>query len=220
MGRQCLVAVCVWTWILISSLAAPVAKFPLQFSANLTLTANQISADSEYPPRVRRMAVHYDYDNLRARVDIEEGYEAAKFYIRRYDLKREYMVRLPPINDCKRSFLNEPMPYPLLPTTTSFVGQETIENVPCNYFLFEELDTRIHMYFAVSTGAPHRLIQESTSKGVQESTPMLTYDFSDVVLGSPGDANFELPQEFSHDKCERFIGGFPYQHIFHYFVKF
>jgi len=194
-----------------------VAKFPLQFSANLTLTANQIPVESDYPPRVRHMSLHYDYDNLRARVDIQEGYEAAKMYIRRYDLKREYMYRLPPIDDCKRSFLNEVMPYPLLPVETQYVGQDSIDGVLCNYFVFEEYDTRVHMYFAVSTGAPIRLLQEATTKGV--STPMLTYDFSDIVLGEPDESLFELPAATTHEKCDRLIGGFPYIHIFHYFAK-
>jgi hypothetical protein len=39
----------------------PVARFPLQFSANITLTAHLIEQESEYPPRVRHMAIAYDY---------------------------------------------------------------------------------------------------------------------------------------------------------------
>lgn len=195
-----------------------VAKFPLQFSANLTITAHQIAEESEYPPRVRRMTIYYDYENLRARAELEEGYEAAKVYIRRYDQKNEYMIRLPPINDCKRSFLNEIMPFPLLPPETEFLSVDEIDGVQCNYFLYREYESRIHMYISKESGAPVRLIQESTENGV--STPMLTYDYSDVQLVEPEAALFELPSPTAHDDCTRHVGGFPYLHVFHYFVKF
>ena len=56
----------------------PIAKFPLQISFNLTLTAHQVPEDVEYPPRVRRMSIYYDYLNKKGRADISEGYEAAK----------------------------------------------------------------------------------------------------------------------------------------------
>jgi hypothetical protein len=41
--------------------AVPVASFPLQLSATITITAHLIDADSEYPPRMRRMTIMYDY---------------------------------------------------------------------------------------------------------------------------------------------------------------
>jgi hypothetical protein len=194
-------------------------RFPLQFSGNLTITAHQLPPDLEYPPRVRSIFVHYDYENLRARADIAEGYEAAKVYYRRYDLEQEYMVRLPPIDDCKRSFLGELMPFPLFPVGTRLIrSDEVIDGVPCHYFLFEEHDTRVHIYLDAVTGAPVRLLQEATDSGV--STPMLTYDYSNVVLGAPAEDVFALPASFSHESCGRHVGGFPYLHIFHYFVKF
>ena len=80
-------------------------SFPLQFTGFLEVTANLISKDQEYPPRTRRMKIYYDYINKLARADIEEGYEAEKSYIRQYSSKNEYMVRYPPINDCKRAYL-------------------------------------------------------------------------------------------------------------------
>jgi len=89
------------------SFGTPTASFPLQISATIEITAHLIEPSLEYPPRTRRMVVHYDYIRKMARADIEEGYEAAKTYIRRYDQKNEYMVRLPPIDDCKRSYLGK-----------------------------------------------------------------------------------------------------------------
>ena len=45
----------------IRSYAEPVAIFPLQFSASVTITAHLIEEESSYPPRLRRMTILYDY---------------------------------------------------------------------------------------------------------------------------------------------------------------
>ena len=199
----------------------PVAAFPLQLSATITITAHLIEPDSEYPPRERRLHVHYDYVNRRAKVGIQAGYEAAKVYVRRYDLKHEFMVRLPPIDDCKRSHLGEVMPYPELPGA-AFVREEVVNGSRCNYFLHQDYETRVHMYFRVTDGAPLKLIQESTEDGV--STPLLTYEFSDIALGDPLSTSrdeklFDVPPPFEYRACTRHVGGFPYIHIFHHFVR-
>lgn len=149
--------------------------------------------------------------------EVEAGYEAAKFYIRRYDLKNEYMIRHPPINDCKRSNLIEVMPYPEIPDN-EFMKEENINGIVCNLFLHTDFETRIHMYFNKDNGAPVRLIQESTENNV--STPLLTYDFTNVILGIQKLELFQIPEPYSHDNCGFHTGGFPYIHIFHYFVRF
>ncbi len=164
------------------------------------------------------MTLYYDYVNRKARAEVEAGYEAAKYYIRRYDSENEYMVRLPPIDDCKRSFLGEEMPYPDL-SEAHFVKEVVIDGVRCNYFLHLEYDIRVHIYMAVDDNAPVRLIQESVEEN-GTSIPLLTYDYSDVIIGEPEAEWFELPEPYEHKTCTRHIGGFPYLHIFHYFVKF
>ncbi len=196
----------------------PKATFPLQFSGNLEITAHLIGEDSMYPPHKRRMTLYYDYVNRKARAEVEAGYEAAKYYIRRYDSENEYMVRLPPIDDCKRSFLGEEMPYPDL-SEAHFVKEVVIDGMRCNYFLHLEYDIRVHIYMAVDDNAPVRLIQESVEEN-GTSIPLLTYDYSDVIIGEPEAEWFELPEPYEHKTCTRHIGGFPYLHIFHYFVKF
>jgi len=185
-----------------------------------------IDESSEYPPKTRQMIIYYDYINKKARADIEAGYEAAKIYIRRYDEKKEYMVRLPPINDCKRSYLGEVMPFPDV-EDAEYVGMENIEGVDCNHFVHEDYDTRVHMYMAAEDGSPVRLVQESASSETSPEgeadlvyTPMLTYDYSEVTLGAPEDSYFDLPGPHQHASCVRHVGGFPYLHIFHYFVRF
>lgn len=201
-----------------------VAKFPLQVSFNVSITAHQIEIDSDFPPRVRKMGVYYDYVNGRVRADIAAGYEAEKVYIRRYDEQQEYMLRMAPLSDCKRSHLGESMPYPMLANTEYVHSTEKIDGHMVDYFLHTDFETRVHMYFMQDTHVPVRLIQESfsTSEGGSEgvSTPMLTYDFSNVHLGQPADHHFQLMEPFVHDQCDRHVGGFPYIHAFHYFVKF
>ena len=195
----------------------PTARFPLQLVAEITITAHQIPADSEFPPRTRSLRIAYDYVNKKCRADIAEGYEAAKVYVRRYDLKTEYMHRLPPINDCKRSHLFEVMPFPDI-AFADFQGVQTIDEMVVMYFLHEEGDIRLHMYFDKETGAPRRLLEEAVEDGT--SVPMLTYDYSDVALGPPEETMFEIPEPFTHGSCDRHVGGFPYIHAFHYFVRF
>lgn len=198
----------------------PKPSFPLQFSGTLEIISHLIEESSEYPPKSRRWTIYYDYINKRARADIEAGYEAAKYYIRRYDQKNEYMVRLPPIDDCKRSYLGEKMPFPSIPEETEYVNQEAVNGVLCNHFVHKEFDIRVHMYLSVAEGVPVMLVQEQVDEENGTSQPLLSYIYTDVYLGPPDESWFELESPFEHKSCERFIGGFPYLHIFHYFVKF
>jgi hypothetical protein len=131
------------------------------------------------------------------------------------------MIRPPPIDDCKYSFLGEVMPYPDIPAV--YVRDETIStsqgNVITNYFLFEEYDARIHIYMNKLTGIPVRVIQEGEHDG--QSVALLTYDYEDVILEEPDISLFTLPPSYKKDEnCLNHLGGFPYQHILHYFVRF
>lgn len=208
------IALSIFTFLVESS---PILQFPLQFSASIEITAHQIDEASEFPPRTKRMTVYYDYIEKRARADIEAGYEAAKIYYRRYDEELEYMVRLPPIDDCKRAYLGEEMPAPEIRDFV-FAGESVVNGIKCNYFLHEDFDSRVHIYVAADSGAPVQLTHENTDNGV--STPLLTYDYSDVILGPIDKSWFELPEGVNHADCMRINAGFPYLHIFHYFVKF
>ena len=215
--------------VVANSAEAPPLVFPLQFSATLTITAHLVDESSEYPPRTRQMMLYYDYINKKARADIEAGYEAAKIYFRRYDQKNEYMVRLPPINDCKRSYLGEVMPFPDIPDV-EYEGLSVIDGVECNHYVHEDYDTVVRIYMSAKDGAPVRLVQESiidteTDIGgdgaiIGQTTPLLTYDYTDVVLEAPEESLFELQDPYHHKACTRHVGGFPYLHVFHYFVRF
>jgi hypothetical protein len=204
--------------------AVKVAKFPLQVSFNLTITAHQIDEENEYPPRTRHMSVLYDYINSRGRIDIDSGYEAEKVYLRRYDKKAEFMLRMMPLSDCKRSYLGEIMPYPVIPATEYIHSNDVIRGKRVDYYLHTDFETRIHMYFEYDTNKPIQVLQESVidDDGVNSGTsmPMLTYDYTDVTIGEPAEESFEVMKPFVAEQCDRHVGGFPYTHIFHYFVKF
>jgi hypothetical protein len=162
------------------------------------------------------MKIYYDYIGKRARADLDDAYEAAKVYLRWYDRNIEYMVRLPPINDCKQSYLGELMPYPDI-SDSVFIDEETIEGVVCNHFVHDDFETRVHMYLTVEGNKPVRLIQESVVE--EQSIEILTYNYLNVSLGIP-DEVFELPEPYTRSICTKHTGGFPYLHIFHYFVRF
>ena len=53
-------------------------QFPLQLTADVVVIAGLVEEGSEYPPREKKMRIHYDYIKKRARADIDEGYEVEK----------------------------------------------------------------------------------------------------------------------------------------------
>ncbi len=212
-----LLIACAGRFVISLGLNAPQLIFPLAFSCNLTVTANQIDASSEYPPRVRKMEIYYDYINERARADMSKGYEAEKIYIRRYDMKKEFMIRAAPINDCKRAYLSDLMPYPDIKDAI-FSDVVEVNGNRCNHFIVEEGDSRVHIYMSTAEQSPVKLILESTDGSV--STEMLTYEYSNVALNPPDESLFLLPEAYSEDSCIRHTAGFPYLHVFHHFVRF
>mmetsp|Transcript_20015 Transcript_20015/g.28745 ORF Transcript_20015/g.28745 Transcript_20015/m.28745 type:complete len:214 (+) Transcript_20015:50-691(+) len=193
--------------------------FPLQIQADVEITAHLIPPDSDYPPRVRRMKIFYDYVNKRARADIEAGYEAEKTYIRLYNDKKEYMVRGPPINDCSRAYLGEKMPFPDL-GDSSLEGTIYIRGIFCDHFLQRFYDTTVRFYMDHETGIPVRLTVLSYDNEGSTEVEVLSYDYFDVEVGEPDARYFQLPDEYEHSTCANQIGGFPYLHVFHYFVRF
>jgi hypothetical protein len=195
----------------------PVATFPLQLSCDIEIEAHLIPENNDYPPRRRRMSIAYDYTRKRARVDIEEGYEAAKTYYRLYGDKIEYMVRHPPISDCKRSYLGDIMPFPVIPEST-FIGETTTGGIECYHFMHIDFEQETHMFMDRVSGAPVQL--EHWANVDDTLSKMLTYRYTNVKLGEPAEEKFELSEPFSHGDCENQIGGWPYQHVFHYFVRF
>lgn len=207
---------------------------PLQFSAVIHVTAHLIDENGQYPPRLRKLVVDYDLIAGAVRATVVTGYQAGRIYLRRYDAKKEYMIRGMGISpDCRRAYLGEPMPQPnILPEDFGFGGHETIgggvcpgmapaERCDAEHWVHDAVETRVHIW-AVRTSAdsaiPVRLRNDFIGpKG--NALSLMTYEFMDLHLSPPSQESFSLPLPLSHDSCERHIGGFPYIHAFdHYLI--
>jgi len=194
-------------------------KLPLQFSADLEITAHLVDRTKDYPPWLRKIKVHYDHTKKLARAEISAGYEAGRTYIRRYDTKREYMVKSGEFAECQRSYLGEAMPAPELPAEATFVEELQIDGKACEHWVHDLGVERVHIYQTADTKLPFRLMDESVEDGGQV-TPLMTYDFKNVQLGPQDEASFQLPKPYTHKKCTRHIGGWPYLHVFHWYLRF
>jgi hypothetical protein len=117
------------------------------------------------------------------------------------------------------------MPFPDLGEAT-YVGTRTLQKTLCHVFVHNDFDSRTQIFIAATTGEPVKLTVSSVKTGedgTEVVTDLLTYQYSDVVLGPPPSSVFELPEPYSaspKSSCERQVGGFPYLHVFHYFVRF
>ena len=74
-------------------------------------------------------------------------------------------------------------------------------------------------YVEVARGVPRRLVNEAIEPG-GEATPLMTYDLLALEQVAPAESVFDLPAPWEHKTCERQVGGFPYLHVFHHFVRF
>lgn len=117
------------------------------------------------------------------------------------------------------------MPFPDL-SEVEYIGTKMIDNILCNYYIHNDYDTQVHIYVTATTGIPVKLTVSSVIKNSNDviisSTDLLTYLYSNVTLGPPPLSEFELPEPFASSPttlCERQVGGFPYIHIFHYYVR-
>jgi hypothetical protein len=175
------------------------------------------------------MTIYYDAVNQRVRADISEGYEAGRMYIRRYDLKKEYMVEEGEFPECRRSYLGETMPPavfvddadPKTPVKVESSGADMIDGCPaCERFSIHDAQSTVHVWWDADIGFPVRLTEEWMDKENATSSPLMTYELQNIRLGAPDAALFELPAPFTHKKCERHPGGFPYIHAFHWYLRF
>lgn len=78
---------------------------PTQFRADVSITSHLTDPRQKYPPSVRLMKVQYDFQQQLAKAEMVHGYEANKTYVRRYDQKREYMVKHGQYKKCERAYL-------------------------------------------------------------------------------------------------------------------
>lgn len=78
---------------------------PTQFSADVAVVSHLTDPRQSYPPSARHMRIQYDFAQRVAKAEMLRGYEANKTYVRRYDTKREYMVKHGQYKKCERAYL-------------------------------------------------------------------------------------------------------------------
>lgn len=78
---------------------------PTQFSADVSIVSHLTDPRQSYPPSVRTMRIQYDYEQQVARAEMLRGHDANKTFVRRYDQKREYMVKHGQYQKCERAYL-------------------------------------------------------------------------------------------------------------------
>ncbi|CAM9626371.1 unnamed protein product [Phaeothamnion confervicola] len=125
--------------------------FPLQFVAVLETTAHLVDRQKEYPPWRGRMELHYDHPAGLAMAIITDGLEANKTYIRRYDQRREYMIRRGDWPICRRSYMGEKMPLPQLPAAARRHGPAEIDGRPVQHWIHETGPSRVHFWLEGDT---------------------------------------------------------------------
>jgi len=65
--------------------STPPPPLPLQFSADLEIVSHLIDRNQDYPPWKTKMIISYDHVQGWARVEVKEGRNEGKLFIRRYD---------------------------------------------------------------------------------------------------------------------------------------
>eukprot|EP00940_MAST-03C_sp_MAST-3C-sp2_P000833 g833.t1 len=174
------------------------------------------------------MHVKFDYRSKRARADVLEGFEAGRSFIRRYDEKQEYMIEEVPQmpSECKRSYLGESMPEPLLPRNMNYTGLVSLGDRLCAHWTIETDGlSRVRVFTDATSGNPVRITEEwiEEEDASTPATPLMTYEFREFDVGPHDAREYSLPAPFAaapKRKCERQIGGYPYVNIFHWYVRF
>ncbi|KAF1334034.1 hypothetical protein FI667_g1925, partial [Globisporangium splendens] len=137
---------------------------PTQFRADVTIMSHLTDPRQRYPPSVRRMRVQYDLQQQLAKAEMLEGYETNKTYVRRYDQKREYMVKHGGVFEkCERAYLGEHalkslsrlnamgQTRHLTPFLCAIAGIESVKGIACEHWIHSYANVRVHIYSDVKT---------------------------------------------------------------------
>ncbi|KAE9016708.1 hypothetical protein PF002_g9357 [Phytophthora fragariae] len=193
-------------------------QLPRQFQAEVQVLSHLTDPRQDYPPSVGRMKVQYDFDQQLALAEMLEGYNAGKTFVRRYDLKQEFMVKSGEFRKCERAYLGDAMPTPGIPFTQEFVAMESVRGKVCEHWVHAHEDAHVHVYSDVASNVPIRLTEESVIDG--QPMMLLTFDLLNVHVGPQNVSSFTIPDGYERSGCVRNVGGFPYIHAFHYYLRF
>ena len=213
-------------------------KFPNDFEASITITANLLPPDVEYPPRTKRVNVQYSLEERKAKVEITEGYEAGKAYLRDYANELDYMIKGGEYPACQRSHLGEDIAEVSLPRMVH-LGVEVVEGAELQHWVRDSGVERVHVYVDAD-GLPRRLVTQDVvgGEGQGEAVTTMTYVVTAIEevkqwrnnaweLGSGGEGEVVWVKGRGLGEaeggqgvyCENFQGGFPYIHLFHWYLR-
>ncbi|KAK1934674.1 hypothetical protein P3T76_011283 [Phytophthora citrophthora] len=191
---------------------------PRQFQAEVQVLSHLTDPRQDYPPSRGRMKIQYDFDQQLARAEMLEGYNAGKTFVRRYDQKQEFMVKSGEFRKCERAYLGDAMPAPEIPFVQEFVALESVRGKVCEHWVHTHENVRVHVYSDVASSVPIRLTEENVIDG--QAMMLLTFDLVNVHVGPQNVSSFVIPDGYERSECIRNVGGFPYIHAFHHYLRF
>lgn len=155
----------------------------------------------------------YDFENKRVAAKVLEGFDAGSTFYRQYDRKWEYQVTEGQFADCKRAYITEDLPEPELPETLTLLRQDDEwEGRRANVWSTQDEFKRVTVWQDADTGLAVAVQDEGYDNG--KLVPLMTHRFDDMRVGRPEPTMFELPYEWSHKKCAKYPGGWPWIHFF------
>merc|ERR1712070_901241 len=183
------------------AVSAPV--LPSQFTGTVETVALLLDKDIEYPPRVKKYEIAYDWPNKMAKVAVTAGEEWDE-YILRYDQNMEHHIEMEgKERKCYVSELKVKMPLPEKLKWPRYQGKKQVRGIECHHWIDGKGDSKVDYFETVAERRPLQLL-----------TPAMSYDFIKYTPGPPDPAVFAIDSR----QCEEQVGGFPYVHVWHYFI--
>eukprot|EP00658_Telonema_sp_P-2_P081537 TRINITY_DN8384_c0_g1_i2.p1 TRINITY_DN8384_c0_g1~~TRINITY_DN8384_c0_g1_i2.p1 ORF type:complete len:120 (-),score=28.28 TRINITY_DN8384_c0_g1_i2:120-479(-) len=105
---------------------------------------------------------------------------------------------------CYVSELRVQMPLPEKMKWPRLVGVEKKNGLQSYHWTEGKGDSLVDYFETVEDRRPVHL-----------ATPAMTYDFTSYTPGAPDPAVFEVESR----SCEEQVGGFPYVHVWHYYIR-
>ena len=110
------------------------------------------------------------------------------------------------------------MPRPSLPEDAAKqTSGALIDDEPHDEYRVEvpELD-RVRVWVSATTGRYRRLTNENWVDG--RWVALMTYDILDFEEVAPAEDAVTLDAPWTHETCDRHVGGWPYLHLFHHYL--
>lgn len=112
-------------------------------------------------------------------------------------------------------------------------GTFTLQNRECSLYLRKDGTSRQKIYIDNKLQLPISITDEFYDTSLSQDTnthtkdtrtsgtwvPVMTYTFESIELGEPSGDEFTVPFPWDHQTCSRHIGGWPYIHAFHHFLR-